>query len=200
MIVTLSGGSLSGKTETATILLAQARWMRLPSITTRPPRPSDPPNEYSYISLPQFMRMDDERQFVWVTNPRGTAFYGTRRQDALRALNAETSFYVAILDLHGVTTLWDEALSVGMRDRVFPYFFLAPSDQELRRRGAKRGDSPADIEKHIVEGKTWSAQAKISRIPFTCIDNSADDPSAIARIASSIRNAVEARRKSATLS
>lgn len=161
MIIPLVGPSCAGKS----LLLANLRKARgdiqaLESVTTRPRRPSDTiPGEYLFVSEPEFMRMADAGEFLWVVHPHGNPhYYGTRKKILERAL--ERGLYAPILILEAVRMLYDFAGERGLPDGVRPIYLYIDDEQELRRRFIERGDTDlADVERRVLNSRNENKEA-----------------------------------------
>lgn len=162
MIIPLVGPSCAGKS----LLLSNLRKARgdiqvLESVTTRPRRPSDTtPGEYLFVSEPEFMRMSDAGEFLWVVHPHGNPhYYGTRKKILERSL--ERGLYAPILILEAVRMLYDFAGERGLPDGVRPIYLHIDDESELRRRFLERGDSdPADVERRVLNSRNENKEAQ----------------------------------------
>src|SRR5258708_40128250 len=86
-IVTITGASGSGKTSVARELLKIIPSAKLVlSITTRPPRESDLPDEYrTNVPLAEFEKRSQNNEFLWEVEAHGNR-YGTLRASVNEAL------------------------------------------------------------------------------------------------------------------
>ncbi|HHY69831.1 MAG TPA: guanylate kinase [Bacillota bacterium] len=103
-----------------------------PSVTTRQPRPGEVNGvDYTFVSVPEFMRRRDNDEFVEWAEVYGN-YYGTPREDVEKALD-EGSIVILEKDVQGARAL----------RRVYPegifIFILPPSMDELKKRIESRG-------------------------------------------------------------
>lgn len=103
-----------------------------PSVTTRQPRPGEVNGvDYTFVSVPEFMRRTDNDEFVEWAEVYGN-YYGTPREDVEKALD-EGSIVILEKDVQGARAL----------RRVYPegifIFILPPSMDELKKRIESRG-------------------------------------------------------------
>ena len=103
-----------------------------PSVTTRQPRPGEVNGvDYTFVSVPEFMRRRDNDEFVEWAEVYGN-YYGTPREDVEKALD-EGSIVIVEKDVQGARAL----------RRVYPegifIFILPPSMDELKKRIESRG-------------------------------------------------------------
>ncbi|MBX4192130.1 AAA family ATPase [Candidatus Parcubacteria bacterium] len=161
MIVTLTGPSGVGKT---TLLRSLVRALPhahpLMSYTTRSPRPTDEPGEYTYVGDEQFEKM--KSSFLWEAKTYKSR-YGTRKEDIDFALAHD--IYIPILVMDAV-----KKLHTYTSTKVTYLYIHIDDENELRRRFQERGDNPEEVEARIAENKTWFKEAQQSGIPFIYLD------------------------------
>ena len=168
MIWSLTGPSASGKTTIARLLQkAVPEAKPLMSVTTRPPRPSDNPGEYEYVSEAQFSSLSRAREFLWEVAPHGHR-YATRKSRIDEAL-AE-GIFIPIIVIEAVVKLHAYAAAQGKADSVRSLYIRMSDEEELRRRFSVRGDDPADMERRIAQCRDWNARARSAGIPFYMMD------------------------------
>lgn len=151
MIVILIGGSATGKTTIAEMMLRELGGSRmLVSWTTRPPRPSDVAGEYAHLSLDDFARKRDAGEFEWHAEFDGS-HYGTAKADIVEALR-EADCRIMILLPYAVEKLFAVARMQGLEGSVQAFHLLPPAPEVLEARMRTRGDSPASIERRLAAG------------------------------------------------
>ncbi len=164
MIWSLSGPSASGKTTIARLILQLVPEAKpLQSVTTRPPRPSDNPGEYEYVSESEFDRLSRAREFLWEVAPHGHR-YATRKSRVDEGLG--DGIYIPILVIEAVVKLHAYAQAQGKAKEVRSLYVKMTDEKELRGRFAKRGDDPADMERRLLQCRDWNARAESAGIPF----------------------------------
>jgi guanylate kinase len=179
MIIALVGASGAGKTTLAQELLKIIPESRMVgSITTRAPRPSDIPGEYEYLpshDVFEQRRMHDE--FEWTVSIHGN-HYATSRASLKRAIAPETR-ELMILVPDAMERLW--RFVEGDTKKVFPFYIMANSTDELRHRLKKRGDKASDIQRRIDECVSWDVKVHESSIPY-CLVRTTDDPADVVHL------------------
>ncbi|HWB33898.1 MAG TPA: hypothetical protein VG753_01060, partial [Candidatus Paceibacterota bacterium] len=158
MILTISGPSGSGKTT----LLGNLRRAipdthPLESITTRPPRASDQPGEYLYVSDNKFREIANNSELLWHVKI-GDYNYGTRKKNVDEALGA--GFNVAILEIGAAQTLHEYAAQKNKLRLVRGIYLFLDDEHVLLRRMKKRGGlSQDDLARRLNEGREWNKTA-----------------------------------------
>ena len=56
-------------------------------------------------------------------------------------------------------------------DRLLSFYVLSPGEDELRRRLARRGDEPQDIEGRIADCRDWDEKVGVSDFPYLFVRN-----------------------------
>lgn len=164
MIVSITGPSGVGKTTLLHNLLKEIPEAKpLISYTTRPPRPSDEPGEYAYISRDEFEAMSAAGEFLWEARTYKN-LYGTKKADIDRALSE--GFYFPVLVVSAVKTLHEYAATVGKAQNAHYLYIHIDDEAELRKRFKERGDAQEEVDARIKENKDWNEQAAASGVPF----------------------------------
>lgn len=174
MLVSISGPSASGKTTVARKLIEHFTKGDSPlliSHTTRAPRPSDIPGEYSYVSDDEFEKLRDSGAFLWVAEVYGNK-YGTLRLTVEDALAKPISF--AILTIPATESLFRFMKEQGRDAELLPLYLRIADEGVLRERLTSRGDAEKDIAVRLVENRNWDALQEASVVPFHIIDSSKD--------------------------
>lgn len=167
MLVSITGPSGVGKTTLLHNLIKKLPGAKpLISYTTRDPRPSDEPGEYSYVSKEEFDALAQSGAFLWEAHTYVNR-YGTKKEDVDRALSS--GFYLPVLVIDAVKKLDEYARSIGKVREVRHLYILIEDIDELRNRLIERGDSPEEREARIKECLDWNAQAAHSGVPFIYI-------------------------------
>lgn len=173
MLVSISGPSASGKTTVARKLIEHFGGTAplLISHTTRAPRPSDIPGEYTYISGDEFENLKSSGAFLWTADVYGNR-YGTLRLTVEENLNAPLSF--AILTIPATESLYRFLKEEGREGELLPLYLRIADEEVLRQRLVSRGDAEKDIAVRLVENRNWDALREASVVPFHIIDSSKD--------------------------
>jgi guanylate kinase len=137
----------------------------LVSYTTRQPRPSDEPGEYTYISQEEFDRMSAAGEFLWEAHAY-VNHYGTRKADIDMALESKTALYMPVIVLSAVKKLHEYANEVGKIANLHSMYIHIEDEAELRNRFKERGDKPEEVEARIAECRNWNEEAKNLGVPF----------------------------------
>lgn len=172
MIITVTGPSGVGKTTLTNALLENLpNAVRLVSVTTRPARPTDPPGEYEQVSQEEFEQLERAGAFLKPFSAHGFRF-GTRKKDILNALTNGT--FIAVLVIEAVELFRTIAKEHGHEQELVCLYLHLDDEEELRRRLGERGDTvDAEIERRIVECRSWSERARTSDAGFVYLDASA---------------------------
>ena len=168
MIWSLTGPSASGKTTIARLIQrAVPEAKPLQSVTTRPPRPSDNPGEYEYVSEAEFDRLSRAREFLWEVSPHGHR-YATRKSKVDEALGEGIN--IPILVIEAVVKLHAYAEAQGKLEEVRSLYIRMTDEEELRRRLSARGDEPGDVERRLAQCRDWNARAASAGIPLYVLE------------------------------
>lgn len=159
-IITLTGVSGTGK---STIVEAQLK--SLPglaglvlSTTTRQRRPGDLFGEYEYLSREKFYALREAGDFLWTTEAGGE-LYGTRK--SILGASAEDKVWLMILTPDTVPIL-----KGYMGKAAFSFYIDPPSEDMLRKRMQRRGDSEESIERRILQGRIWTEFVRQNQVFF----------------------------------
>jgi guanylate kinase len=175
MLLTITGPSGSGKSTLVTNIRARNPEARsLESVTTRPPRLTDPPGEYRYASREEFEGMRERGEFLWDV-PVHAFRFGTRKKAIEEALTG--GFFLAVLIIEAVEKLQAYAGKIGKSGQMRSYYLDVADEGILRQRLKRRGDTP-DYEERIAECRDWPRKARLSRARMKFI-NAAAKPGAV---------------------
>ena len=164
MLISITGPSGVGKTTLLHSLVKNIpEAQTLTSYTTREPRPSDEPGEYTYVSREEFEKIAKTGAFLWEARTY-VNHYGTKKEDIDRALAG--GMYFPVLAIDAVKKLHTYANSVGKIKEVRYFYIYIDDEEELRRRFKKRGDAQEEVEVRIRECRDWNEQAAASGVPF----------------------------------
>lgn len=169
-LITFSGASAVGKSSVAQLLLKSSDvYQLLLSTTTRPPRATDLPGEYEYLSSEEFQQRQD---FLWQTEVHGN-HYGTSKKLLDEAINSsKQSILILIPQVLGTLRKYLKEQGVPNRSRYLrSYYILSPLGPILRERLQQRGDSPEVIEKRLQDCRDWDSQARESPFPYVYVTN-----------------------------
>ena len=170
MILSLTGPSGVGKTTLMhNLLRALPNAKPLVSYTTRAPRPSDEPGEYSYITQEEFDTMAIHREFSWEAHAY-INHYGTRKVDLDAALDDSATIFMPVLVLSAVKKLHEYADHAGKVQNLRSMYIWIEDESELRSRFKERGDKPEEAEARIQECRSWNAEAKDLGVPFIYLE------------------------------
>lgn len=176
-IITFTGPSGAGKTSIVRELLKLRPQLSLiTSLTTRPRRDNDLPNEYQYLSSAEFAAYP-ESDFLWKVRVHYID-YGTLKSSVDAALQNQTpknSIMILVPDVL-------EKLIAYTQNQVLPIYILPPPEDVLRERLKKRGDTDEAIEKRIADCREWNDRAKKSLIPYRFIENDWIIDAAVAKV------------------
>jgi len=162
-IITLTGESGTGKTTITKMLLEHPGFSLVRSTTTRQARSSDLPQEYQYVSLPEFSEIEKQSRFIWTATYAGN-HYGTQYRHLDEILTS---------DQYGIMILVPETVPklFAYTSAFIPFFLRTPPEEVLRKRLVHRGDKEEDIERRLNNLGSWEAQARSSFIPYHFIEN-----------------------------
>lgn len=167
MIITLTGSSGAGKTTYCKeLLLRKPDWKLVPSRTSRAPRSTDLASEYIYdVSEEEFARMMKSGESLWEVKAHGNT-YATARSDIFEAAGS-SSVYIMLITPNAISILRD-FLKTG-RGSLLHFYLLSPSEEELRKRLARRNTSEEEISQRISDCQAWDSEAINSEIPYSFI-------------------------------
>jgi len=138
----VSGPSGSGKTTLCRKAVEQAGCQYSISCTTRAPRPGERDGvDYHFMSKDAFLERTLRGEFLEWARVHGN-FYGTRREDVVRHLEAGRDVIMDI-DVQGAQ-LVRACEDSFVREAVVDIFILPPSMEELRARLSGRGTESED--------------------------------------------------------
>ena len=121
--------------------------------TTRPPRPGEKPENYTFLTRDEFQRLVARGAFLEHATYNGN-LYGTFRERVDKALN-EGRDMVLKIDVQGA-----EQVRRLMPDAIL-IFVMAPSEEELKHRQEQRGsESPQDLASRRKIAESEVAQAE----------------------------------------
>ncbi len=179
MLLTITGPSASGKSSLAhAIQDIRGDAQILPSVTTRPARKSDRPGEYRFETLDTFAALEKAGAFAWTVEAHGHR-YGTLKEDIARAVNTP-GVVMAVVVVEGVKNLHAYLNKVHAGAKIASIYLDHTSEELLRSRLLKRGDDPADIERRIMECRTWAQERDESGVPFI-IKNASTESAPLAK-------------------
>ena len=165
-IVTVTGPNGAGKTTIVEELIKKhPEWGMVLSWTSREIRNTDLPDEYEYnVSKKRFLRWRKEGKDLWIVSEHGN-MYATLKDDVDEALAVKAVLFMQLLPASVPNIL------AYVPDRVKPIFIVPPDEEEMRRRLAKRGESPEQIERRIADCKNWEEEARESGTPYKFVRN-----------------------------
>jgi len=144
------------------------------SITTRDPRGDELPDEYKFVTEDDFLAMLARGEFAWTAQPYGpgTPWYGTTRDDVLRAMQEGNQ--IAILAGDGPQIAYALAQEQNLLANVcFIYFETGDGQHDqvlLERAGASQNRNYALVQTQLEASCSWDALARASDIPYHFVD------------------------------
>jgi guanylate kinase len=168
--VTITGRPLSGKSEIIKMLLATRKDFEIfkgKSFTTRPPRESDVPGEYEYVTEEDFDLFLQGGEFAW-TFSHGNYRVGTRKADIDAALESSR---VSVMTL--VPEAVAELIAIVDAEYVLP-FFIECSEADTYRRFPERTERREESQKtlnRLRETREWRQEMLRLGIMFTLVKN-----------------------------
>lgn len=158
LVLFVSGSSGVGKNTLIKGLLAKEGYKFISSYTTRAPRESDAPNQYQYISIPEFEAKIKSNEILEydIFNEN---YYGTSRKMFIDGLNE------AKVVMKDITVLGHKNVVEKMGDEVnLLSVFLTEDKRTLKQRLTDRGEKPEKIKARLELYK--KEQAQISNYHF----------------------------------
>lgn len=153
-IACLVGPSGAGKTTIANVLVQDPFYENVQSVTTRPRRPDDGPDDYRFVSKEEFMEMVQKGELLeWSTYK--DQMYGTPK-DAVEKIIEQGKIAVMILDINGAEAIKEAYGDKALLAAVFrkhaalkqAVYARDISDEEKKRRCKNiRDEMFADIER-----------------------------------------------------
>jgi len=182
MILTISGASGAGKTTIARALLEHiphTKFVR--SYTTRAPRQSDIPGEFTYLDRAMFQSMRGSNDFLWAADV-GSTSVGTRVADLDAALKDTVNTWIMVLVPEVIPKLHEHAESLNKSHAIRSIYILAENDDVLRERMIQRGDADSQIEERLASCHIFQKDAKASSIPYHWIRNNGTIQEAVGQV------------------
>lgn len=188
MILTISGASGAGKTTIARALLEHLPNAKfLHSYTTRSPRATDIPGEFTYLNRVTFDSMRQTEDFIWAAD-FGETSMGTKLADLDHALRDRNKLWITILIPDVLPRLYAYAKHIGKESSVRSVYIKSESDETLRTRMLKRGDAESQIEERIELCHRFDEEAEYLKIPFTWVKNDKTIQEAVVEVEKVIRS------------
>ena len=173
MILTISGPAGTGKTVLTENLLATGKNFKVATnTTTRAPRPTDLPGDYTFVDDAQFDALLATGETILPFTVHGKR-YATNKKIFENALISE-DIYVWARMPQALVPLYNCAGT--QRDRIRSVFLCAPDESELRLRLEARGYHKVDeLELRIKECRDWESYARGLPLPIVFIPASTPD-------------------------
>jgi guanylate kinase len=182
VLLVLAGPAGSGKTTLCERLVAtQPGIARVITATTRAPRPGEVDGkDYHFLTPEQFdakVAAEEFLEWAWVHQKHR---YGTLRAAVLGPLATGRSLVINV-DVQGVDNFRRAAATEPALARALVTVFITVPTDELRRRLATRGDSPAETDRRM---ETAAAELREVGKFDHCIESRAreDDFAALLKI------------------
>jgi len=186
IIVSVTGSTGSGKTSMARGLLKEKPYaFMVQSHTTRDPRPSDLPGEYSYDTPDEYTHLFMTGSFLW-TAKHGSTCYGTTPEVIKSAYEPDEALGIMILVPEVIPLLWQFLGKIGKGASYKPFFIVPPDRAILEERLRARGDKENEITLRLNEAQNWYRDAQLSGIPYTYIRNDGAVEDAVSELLRSI--------------
>jgi len=169
-ILTLTGASMSGKTELSKKLMKdETRFTRIVSHTTRRPRPTDAPGEYVYLSEKEFGEMLACGEFLWprVVTLRGYS-YQTARASLETILNPKNP-KIGIMILADVLKILSDY--AGPERKIFHVFLVRPREKIMETILALPEAEKAAALARINDGRDWETEMRSFGVKYTTLVN-----------------------------
>lgn len=164
-IITFTGASGVGKTTIINEFLKRIPEAKfIGTLNTREKRETDRPEDSYDVSQEEFEERKRKGEFLWTVKVH-EHWKGTLKSAVDDALTRPSPSLI-ILVPEIVPILREYALN-----HVFSFFILSPSEEILRARLQRRGDSLQDIEQRMKECRRWDEEAKASGLPYIFISN-----------------------------
>lgn len=159
LLLVLSGPSGVGKSTVAERLLADARFGRAVTATTRAPRPGETDGvHYHFLSDDEFVRGIGSGRFLEHALVYGRR-YGTPVESVRRVLDAG-KVCVLVIDVQGAESVSRMRDAGGLGMDVLTVFLAAPGEEELLRRLAGRGtETEADVRRRFEAARSEEDRA-----------------------------------------
>ena len=160
MVITISGGTCSGKTEFA-LRCQDFGFDRVITNTTRNRRADDREDSYHFLTLEEFKSKIDNGDMIEHIEYNGN-LYGC-------SVDSLTTNCVAVLEPNGV-----RALKKKFKEKVISVY-LKVSDEERLKRGLLRGDNEEIIKQRIEEDKILFNEEFEKEVDIVFIDMEKND-------------------------
>lgn len=123
--------------------------------TTRPPRPSDLPGEYSYVSDDEYDAFSPD-DMLFSTKHGSPSRYTLLRSAVGAALADPDYFYTRPLSPSSA----EKVVTEFGQDHVKVLYLPTPNPVEAERRALERGDSPATLVARATNEAKWDSLAR----------------------------------------
>lgn len=187
MLLTISGASGAGKTTIARALLEHLPNAKfLHSYTTRSPRSTDIPGEFTYLNRDTFESMRQSDEFIWAAD-FGETSMGTRINHLEEALRDRNKLWITVLIPDVLPRLYAFAKQINKQDAIRSIYIKSESDDILRNRMIKRGDSESQIEERLTLCRRFDDEASFIKIPFVWIRNDKAIQDAVGQVEAALK-------------